>query len=86
VGEKPKDELVTLRLPAPKLCPWSCVFGSKRRVTLLRDRWSSRVSIKEEPYHKEHERDQYQQGEQVQEDGEGEDHDYQDDCHDYDIR
>ena len=52
---------------------------------LLCDRRSSWVSIKEEPYHKEHERDKYQYRKQVQEDGKGKEHDYQDKCRDYDI-
>ena len=55
------------------------LFGSKKQsAKLIRNRSSARISEKQEPHHKEHQRDKYQQGKQVDDYSDHEEHDNKD--------
>ncbi len=55
------------------------LFGStKQSARLTRNRSSARISEKQEPHHKEHQRDKYQPGKQVDDYSDHEEHDNKD--------
>jgi len=58
---------------------WGLLFGSKKQSAKLGRNWSTaRISEKQEPHHKEHQRDKYQPGKQVDDYSDHDEHDNKD--------
>ena len=63
---------------------WCLLCGSKKLARNIRNR-SSGISEKQEPHHKEHQRDKYQQGKQVDDHGDHQEHNNKDQYYDEKI-